>query len=539
MVTMRNLSGTHYTPSVLASFMVSYVCDNMVVENSADCKVLEPSFGGGVFLDALAKHSCKEVFKVNAIEIDTVAVDSYLKPNLLKSIDLEVFNEDYLDWCTDDKNRREYDLIIGNPPYISKKYLSEKQKNNCKKIHSQSPGFGSEVHNIWTSFLSDAVNRLTDNGVIAFVLPAEFLKVKFGEPIQRSLMKEFKRIEVFTFSTRVFPNIEQDTIILFLFKSSDNGGLYFTDINSSKCLLKRKFRLIRKRSLESLKLKWSAYPLLEKQIKEISQAKKRLSVISDFCETNPGIVTAANDYFIVNKETVESYQLEAISHPVIQKGAFVNGCVTLTKDKLNALINEGKPAFFLDFSKIDLSNKKHKEYIQLGENREIHKRYKCKLRDTWYEVPGAWISEGFFFKRCHEYPKLIFNDADVLVTDSSYRIKMKDGYDIRSLIFSFYNSLTLAISEIQGRYYGGGVLELTPSEFKSLPIPYKKIDNATFEDFAEQFHKKRSIEEILAHNDEILLVNHLKMNESQIESLRTIRTSLMSRRLKISKSRFN
>jgi adenine-specific DNA-methyltransferase len=49
---------------------------------------------------------------------------------------------------------------------------------------------------------------------------------------------------------------------------------------------------------------------------------------------------------------------------------------------------------------------------------------------------------------------------------------MKEDYDLNSLIFSFYNTLTLLMSEIEGRYYGGGVLELIPSEFKKLPIPY-------------------------------------------------------------------
>ena len=35
----------------------------------------------------------------------------------------------------------------------------------------------------------------------------------------------------------------------------------------------------------------------------------------------------------------------------------------------------------------------------------------------------------------------------------------------------FHNSLTLLSAEIEGRYFGGGVLELVPSEIRSVLIP--------------------------------------------------------------------
>lgn len=533
---MSKKSGSYYTPESVANFMVSYMRDKYFSANQG-LNVLEPSCGDGVFLKALSHNFVNTKLAVDAVDLDKDAIKQ-ITP-LLDTLDGEykITNTDYLEWCS--KHDGRYDLIIGNPPYISKKLLSEEQKENCRNIHSQNQEFGSEIHNIWTSFLCDGICRLKEDGAIAFVLPAELLKVKFGEKIQRALLKEFQRIEVFTFSKNVFPNIEQDTIILFLFKNSEEQGLYFTTIDSSSCLIKRKFRLKRKRSLEAMKLKWSAYPLLEKHIKKVTQIKRRLPPILSYCETIPGIVTAANDYFIASKSVVDEFELEGISTPIVQKGVFVNGCVKLSKEKFSTLVEGDKPAFFLDLSKADLANKKHQNYIKIGTQRKIDQRYKCTLRDKWYEVPGAWVPEGFFFKRCHDYPKLIFNDADALVTDASYRIKMKDGYDIRSLIFSFYNSLTLAFSEVQGRYYGGGVLELTPMEFKSLPIPYVSISDEVFNEFVESFHKKKSIQDVLAHNDEVLLIDHLGMSWNDVAALREVREILMSRRLNISKSQFS
>ena len=116
---------------------------------------------------------------------------------------------------------------------------------------------------------------------------------------------------------------------------------------------------------------------------------------------------------------------------------------------------------------------------------------------------------------------------------------MKEGYDICSLIFSFYNSVTLAFSEIHGRYYGGGVLELTPSEFKSLPIPYIKINSDEFNEFVDIFNKKTSIEDVLSFSDNILLARNPLIEQEDIEALREVREILMDRRLKICKSQFS
>ena len=516
--------------------MARYMRDKSTGEKK-HLDILEPSCGDGVFLKAISQHFSEKSISIDAIDLDTCAVEK--TKQLVSTLygEYTVTNIDYLKWSAE--TDKKYDLIIGNPPYISKKLLTTKQKESCKQIHNKNSDFGTEVHNIWTSFLCDGVDRLNSDGALAFVLPAELLKVKFGEKIQKALLKSFQRIEVFTFSKNVFPNIEQDTVILFLYKQSNEEGLYFTTIHDSNCLINNKFKLKRKRSLEAMKLKWSAYPLLEKQIKSVVSLKRKLPPIISYCETIPGIVTAANDYFIVNKSVVDEFELESLSKPIVQKGIFVNGCVSLNENKFSSLIDNDKPTFFIDLSQADLTNEKHKKYISIGKQRKIDERYKCSLRDKWYEVPGAWVSDGFFFKRCHEYPKLIYNDANALVTDSSYRIKMKDGYDIRSLIFSFYNSLTLAFSEVQGRYYGGGVLELTPSEFKSLPIPYMKITTDEFNEFVEAFHNKKDINEILERNDAVLLSGQLGMSDGAIESLKVVRRTLMDRRQGISKSQFS
>ena len=191
--------------------------------------------------------------------------------------------------------------------------------------------------------------------------------------------------------------------------------------------------------------------------------------------------------------------------PIIQKGAFVNGSIDFSKKDFNELVRQEKPTFLLTLTEKEEVTDKLNEYFEIGITKGIDKRYKCSLRKKWYSVPNISIPpEGFFFKRSHLYPKLIKNSANVHATDAAYKVSMKDGYKIEELICSFYNYVSLIFAELYGRRYGGGVLELTPNEFREIPIAYNNINQSDYHAFRNKFEKKTSIEKILTANQEIL-----------------------------------
>ena len=73
-------------------------------------------------------------------------------------------------------------------------------------------------------------------------------------------------------------------------------------------------------------------------------------------------------------------------------------------------------------------------------------------------------------KRSHSTPRLILNKLRAFTTDTAYRVKVKYG-TANQLVFNFVNPLTALSAELEGRHYGGGVLELVPSEIECLLIP--------------------------------------------------------------------
>jgi adenine-specific DNA-methyltransferase len=237
----------------------------------------------------------------------------------------------------------------------------------------------------------------------------------------------------------------------------------------------------------------------------------------------------------VNSEIEKKYDLSKYTKAIIQKGSYVQTGIVFNYSDYEALSSLGKPIklICLNDSDIEYLNAKNKDYLLIGEKEKIQDRYKCQLRSHWAIIPNVAVPpEGFFFKRNHLFPKLVKNEAEVLVTDSAYKIEMDDDYDINSFIFSFYNSLTFVFSELGGRYYGGGVLELTPNEFKELPLPYLNVTNTTFKDLSLKFKNCNDIKDILNYTDFILLSN-IGLNKEKILKVQHIRDILTKKRHKV------
>ena len=97
-------------------------------------------------------------------------------------------------------------------------------------------------------------------------------------------------------------------------------------------------------------------------------------------------------------------------------------------------------------------------------------------------------------------------------------------------IYYFTNSLTLALCEYNGRFYGGGVGELVPNEFKSLNIPYLKIREEALSHLDMLFRNKKDICEIINYVDSIVLKN---LPIEDIKLLQEIRTRYLVRRMKL------
>jgi adenine-specific DNA-methyltransferase len=517
-------TGSYYTPSYLANFISKRVLSHF--EGRSRMSILEPSVGDGAFISELAKE---ENININLIALDINKDELRTASEKWSKKSASFVETDFLEYSS----KKKYSAVIGNPPYVKKNILTSKQIELSKEIHSNENLTEASVKNIWATFLVKSNTLLAKNGVLAFVLPSELLQVKFAEEVREYLKKEFERIEIFTFNDLMFECKGQDTIVLFAYKKAEVKGEFFTNISSKESLKQNDFVLKKNNLLVESNVKWTHHFLTSDELTFIDNLKNKLKTVNDYSESRPGIVTGANKYFIIDKETENKFDLSKYTKPIIQKGLFVNGSVVFNNEDFQNLEDNKRPTKLLQLNNNDTISEDLREYLNLGEIAEIPDRYKCRIRNNWYVIPN--ISEkpdAFFFKRSHLYPKLLKNNSNAFVTDSAYKVGMRNGYDLNSFVYSFYNTLTLLLSELDGRYYGGGVLELIPSEFKKLPIPYNEITNSQFDNFTTNFENKSNIEEILLQNDLNILNPTLGINNKDLSKLTEIRNKLKKKRLR-------
>lgn len=545
-VSNKKSTGSYYTPPILADFMVYHLFSKY--EFSKDIRILEPSSGDGVFFHSIFKNEhFNKKFKlpkkitIDAVEMENEALDlskKNTKQYISKENKINYFNQDYLEFHF--KNKKKFDLVIGNPPYIKSNHLTKRQIKLCEAIHKDANLSQKSIKNIWTSFLVSGVQSLNGNGVLCLVLPAELLQVIYAKELREYLRDNFQKIEIFAFNKVIFPDIEQDVIILICAKKQ-TAGVSFYHVDNLDDLKEPTYveenSNIHRQTLD----KWTNYILQDSELKFLDSLKTRFSPIKNYCRAEVGIVTAANDYFIVDKETVKNYDLQKVAKPILQKASLMPATINFTKADQQNISKRDKPSFFLRFDDMHENSfsTRIKSYLKIGEDRKIHERYKCRLRDHWYFVPSVWTSEGVFTKRSNLFPRMAVNESNSYVTDAFYRIRMKDGNKINDLVFSFYNTLTLIFAELEGRYYGGGVLELTPNEYKNLSIPYcKKIKVSAFNKLDKMLRAKTDIKKVLNYTDHIILKDYYKMTDQEISQLKKIYSKLVIRRLKTRKLNF-
>lgn len=520
----KKQTGSYYTPEYLAGFISKKVLS--FFGNNTAISILEPSVGDGAFISEFNKNESLKIkltaLDINKDELKKASKKWYAKNGKFSKIDFLNF-----------KTKTKYSTVIGNPPYIKKNLLTEEQIKVCKEIHNNENLSEKSVKNIWATFLIKSTTLLKKDGVLAFVLPSELLQVQFAEEIREYLKNQFERIEIYTFNDLMFDCKGQDTIILIAYKKHAEKGEFFTNIEFKEELENNSYSLKNNNLLVDSNVKWTHHFLTADELNFLDSLKQKLKTVDYYTDSKPGIVTAANNFFIINKETEKKYNLSKYTKPIIQKGVFVNGSVIFDEDNILKLENSNLPTRLLQLNDDDKITKSLSDYLAIGTEKKIHERYKCRIRNNWFVIPNiSTVPDALFFKRCHNYPKLLKNNSNAFVTDSAYKVNMKDNFDLNSFIFSFYNSLTLAFAETDGRYYGGGVLELTPSEFKKLPIPFVNISLAEFENFIIEFENKENIEEIISKYDRIILGNVLNLNEDDISKIQYIRKKLVNKRMR-------
>ena len=532
--TEQKLRGAYYTPLQLSDAMVKLCMSDKVHS------VLEPSCGDGVFLDSLAHMSMLRTVKsVTAVEIEPDEAAKVSKR--YKDFDnVTVLTEDFFEFYSREHKQKQFDLILGNPPYIRYQYLTESQRELQSNILSSHGMKSNKLINAWVAFLVACVQMLSDHGQIAFVIPAEILQVAYAEDLRLYLSENLTKITLLTFEQLVFPDIEQEVVVFIGEKGGEEKGIRIIEMNDLNSFATFDIEQNGFQKMQHVKEKWTKYFVNASEMDLIQRIRedKRFAKFSEYGLINVGITTGNNSYFSVTDETSREYALDEVTLPLIGRSSHAHG-IFFTEEDWKRNRDDGKRARLIVFPENtpfsdypDL----HKDYISMGETSGENTGYNCAIRDRWYIVPSVWVPDAFFLRRNNLYPKFVLNRCDAVSTDTMHRMKFYLGVEPENVLLSYYNSISFAFTEICGRSYGGGVLEILPGEMGNIMLP--RIDtidsefrNSLLQQIDEIVRRDANIEAALDVVDKEVLVGMLGIEPDWCRACREIWKKLQRRRL--------
>ncbi len=398
----------------------------------------------------------------------------------------------------------------------------------------------NRLTNIWVPFVVAAVASLRSGGRLALVLPAELLQVTYASQLRSFLTDRFGRIDIVACNELFFEKAEQEVVLLLadglLVSASDANPcrVTLTETRTPSEITSRAPAVVlaaaQPKTIRHGSEKWLKYFLSEKEI-TFMRALRDAGVttnLSTHASVDVGVVTGKNEFFVLTSAQVEDFGLKGLTAPLVSRSAHLKGARVGRAD-WNAMAAAGDRVHLLHLK----ANKAKPSaalarYIRFGEGNEVHKGYKCSIREPWYAVPSVWTPDGFLFRQIYDFPRVVLNQAGATSTDTIHRLTGKKEKPER-IIANTYTWLTAASAEIEGRSYGGGVLELEPTEAERLLVP-ATLNGAMPLAECDKLTRAGRLNEVLQENARIVLMGHMGLSQSDCFILRDIWAKMRDRR---------
>jgi methylase of polypeptide subunit release factors len=212
--------GVVYTPENIVNLMIENIGD---IKNK---KILEPSCGDGSFVIPLIKRILKLSDNINndfdnlyACDIDGKALLNLKKEafKLTGRKEWNFYKEDFLF-----KNEySNFDIIIGNPPYIKAHHISQ---DYLTKIKTKYETCKQGTVDIYYSFIEESLKKIKDDGIVSFILPSNWMLNKSAKKL-REIISGFN-IKIIDFgSEKIFQGYGVYTCILTIQKKEDKSNI--------------------------------------------------------------------------------------------------------------------------------------------------------------------------------------------------------------------------------------------------------------------------------------------------------------------------
>lgn len=500
---LKRSLAAYYTPPILSTILTNYLIRN---ENDT---ILEPSFGGGVFLrEAIRKlkdlGNLKPQKNLFGCDIDHHAFDhlpSYVGAKFASSQRRFVLGN----FLETDKNSflvEKFDCILANPPFIGYGKINSSQRKLIAEIADDFGIKGSRYAGLWFYFVLKSLNYLDKGGRVAFVLPHGFIDNNYSSSLKKLIADNFKQHLIISFPNRIFADQGTKERVSILVaegwgdrtEKSLNKAVYVENIGELEARLES-LRTGQNHVNRHLKCSFGRVDgaLTNSDVSFINRTIAQSCVIplGSIVDVKIGLVTGDAGFFCLNKSTIDALGLNRDEHfiPIIRSMKGDRG-LAFTKSDMTSQINQGSDCFLLAYEDDFLNNKNYLDYISSYDSDQLKKNKTFSKRDIWCEVSDNFVPDIFINYMSIRGPRAMLNSFGAQCINNTHRGYFKKNialYKKKLICISLLSTFTKTLVELDAKVYGNKMLKMEPGLYSRLAIlfPQKikvRLVNECFKD---------------------------------------------------------
>ena len=518
----RIVTGAVYTPANVRSRIIRECVKHC--SNIQDVRVADISCGCGGFLMDMAvwihQKTGKpyvEIFKENlfGIDLQEYAIERTrillcllaLSEGEDADFEFNLLSRDTLDFVCGDWNAHYtgFDIIVGNPPYVCSRNLSEETHDKLKNYDVCSSGHPD----LYIPFFKIAIDMLNNAGRLGYITMNTFLRSVNGRAIRSFFSRNRYTISIVDFrGYQVFESKNTYTCLFFLDKQSDSESINYAVDDQGILSDNINYSSISYASLDDTK-GWTL-----NQFKSTIAIESTGIQIKDYCPSRHGIATLSNDTYIFKpvEEDKRYYYLESGNkrYP-IEKGIcknIVNPNKLNSIDAFNLLIEKVIFPYRIEnghayvYEQTEMIRRFPKAYEYLNANKEILiKRDKGDISayPQWYAFGRTQSlvlpKYKLFFPKFANRPLrcVIFDDPELLLYNGLAFVNTEER-NLRILKAFIESELFWNYIQANGKPYASGYYSLSGVDIKHFGIPVMSVEE---EDELLSMNDKKNIEEWL------------------------------------------
>ena len=497
----RIVTGAVYTPKRIRSTIISNCLGKKSREELWDLRVADIACGCGGFLMDVARlihqktgKTYTEIYHENifGIDIQPYAInrtkillsllalldgeDQDFKFNLLCRDSLDFREEDW------DDEFRGFDVIVGNPPYVCSRNLTNETRKKLKQYEVCLTGHPD----LYIPFFQIAIEMLAKGGQIGFITMNTFLRSVNGRALRHYFSNNGYSISIVDFrGYQVFKSRNTYTCLFYLDKAIKTGIINYSVDEEGKLKANVSYHQIPYNELDNEK-GWTLNSFDMVLVIEATGIQ-----IKDYCPSRHGIATLNNDTYIFRpvNEDVTYYYLESegqcypiektICRDVVNPNKLHSiNCFEDLVEKLifPYLIDKGKASII---GPDILADDYPKAWYYLNHRKQVLlSRDKCNTKDypQWYAF-GRTQSlvlprYKLFFPKFANHPLqcMIYDDANLMLYNGLAFVS-DDVRRLRILKAVIESGLFWEYIRANGKPYASGYYSLSGVDIKHFGIP--------------------------------------------------------------------